>query len=46
VEITLDSGKEVSNIEKHGVSLADASGFEWDEAVYGLTSGMVMASSA
>lgn len=29
----IDSGKDVSNIEKHGVSLADASGFEWDEVV-------------
>ena len=33
MEITFDSGKDVSNIEKHGVSLADASGFKWDEAV-------------
>ena len=47
MEITFDSGKDVSNIEKHGVSLADASGFEWDEAVIWLDQrGMVMASSA
>jgi uncharacterized DUF497 family protein len=33
MEVTFDPRKDASNIEKHGVPLADASGFEWDEAV-------------
>lgn len=33
MEVTFDPRKDASNIEKHGISLADASGFEWDEAV-------------
>lgn len=33
MDITFDPTKDASNIEKHGVSLAVASGFEWDEAV-------------
>lgn len=33
MEVTFDPRKDASNIEKHSVSLADASGFEWDEAV-------------
>ncbi|MGH8475843.1 MAG: BrnT family toxin [Methylococcales bacterium] len=31
--ITFDPAKNATNIEKHGVSLGDASEFEWDEAV-------------
>jgi uncharacterized DUF497 family protein len=31
--ITFDPSKDASNIEKHRVSLAEASGFEWNEAV-------------
>ncbi|NDU79956.1 MAG: BrnT family toxin [Ferrovum sp.] len=31
--ITFDSVKDAKNREKHGVSLADAAGFEWDDAV-------------
>ena len=34
MEITFDPAKNAKNIEKHdGVSLAEAMGFEWDEAV-------------
>ncbi len=33
MEITFDSVKDLKNREKHGVSLADATGFEWDDAV-------------
>jgi len=33
MQITFDTNKDKANIEKHGVSLADASGFEWDDAV-------------
>lgn len=33
MEVTFDPRKDASNIEKHGVSLADVSGFEWDAAV-------------
>ena len=34
MEITFDPAKNAKNIEKHdGVSLAEAIGFEWDEAV-------------
>ncbi len=32
-KITFDSAKNVINIAKHGVSLADAMGFEWGDAV-------------
>ena len=32
MEITFDPDKNVKNIEKHGVSLADAEAFEWDSA--------------
>lgn len=28
-----DPGKDESNLDKHGLSLADADGFEWDTAV-------------
>jgi uncharacterized protein len=31
--VTFDPAKDASNVKKHGVSLVDASGFEWDEAV-------------
>ena len=33
MNITFNPNKDASNIEKHGVSLMDASGFEWNEAV-------------
>lgn len=33
MNITFDTDKDAKNAIKHGVSLADASGFEWDEAV-------------
>lgn len=34
MNITFDITKDAKNIEKHdGVSLAEAAGFEWDEAV-------------
>lgn len=33
MEISFDPTKDAGNIEKHGVSLAEASGFEWDEAI-------------
>ena len=33
MEILFDPAKDASNIEKHGVSLADMLEFEWDEAV-------------
>lgn len=33
MEITFDSAKDTSNVRKHGVSLALASDFEWDEAL-------------
>ncbi|MDO9011744.1 MAG: BrnT family toxin [Gallionella sp.] len=33
MNITFDPSKDAINIDKHGVSLVDASGFEWDEAV-------------
>ena len=33
VNITFDSDKDASNVAKHGVSLADAVGFEWETAV-------------
>jgi uncharacterized DUF497 family protein len=32
MNITFDPTKNVKNIEKHGVSLADVAGFEWDSA--------------
>ena len=32
MHITFDTNKDKANIEKHGISLAAASGFEWDEA--------------
>jgi uncharacterized DUF497 family protein len=33
MEITFDLAKDTSNIAKHGVSLAEATGLEWDEAI-------------
>jgi uncharacterized DUF497 family protein len=33
MNITFDPSKDARNIAKHGVSLVDASGFEWNEAV-------------
>ena len=33
MEITFDPAKDAINSEKHDVSLANAAGFEWDEAV-------------
>jgi uncharacterized DUF497 family protein len=33
MEIAFDTAKDTRNIEKHGVSLADAKAFEWDSAV-------------
>ncbi len=33
MEITFNPDKDAQNIEKHGVSLADAGAFEWDSAV-------------
>lgn len=33
MDITYDTAKNESNIEKHGVSLAAAADFEWDEAM-------------
>ena len=33
MEISFDPAKDVANIEKHGVSLSDASGFEWETAL-------------
>lgn len=33
MHITFDTNKDKANIEKHGISLAAASGFEWDDAV-------------
>ena len=33
VNITFDPAKDAKNTAKHGVSLVDAVGFEWDEAV-------------
>ena len=33
MKITFDPAKDSVNIEKHGVSLAHAAGFEWDEAM-------------
>jgi uncharacterized DUF497 family protein len=33
MNITFDPAKDATNITKHGVSLADAVGFEWDEAI-------------
>ena len=31
--ITFDSTKDANNSKKHGVSLGQAAGFEWDEAI-------------
>jgi len=33
MEITFDPAKDLSNQRKHGVSLADAEAFEWDDAL-------------
>lgn len=33
MEITFDLAKDASNRAKHGVSLADAAGLEWDSAL-------------
>lgn len=34
MKISFDHAKDVANTSKHGVSLADAAGFEWDGAIY------------
>jgi len=33
MNVTFDPAKDAVNLAKHGVSLADAAGFEWDAAV-------------
>lgn len=33
MDVTLDPAKDAVNLAKHGVSLSDAVGFEWDAAV-------------
>lgn len=33
MDVTLDLAKDAVNLAKHGVSLSDAVGFEWDTAV-------------
>lgn len=33
MDVTLDPAKDAVNLAKHGVSLSDAVGFEWDTAV-------------
>ena len=33
MNVTFDRAKDAANVAKHGVSLTDASGFEWDTAV-------------
>ncbi len=33
MDITFDPAKDAANVAKHGVSLAEAGGFEWDDAV-------------
>jgi uncharacterized protein len=34
MQIVFDPNKDFTNKEKHGVSLADGSDFEWDEALF------------
>lgn len=33
MDVTFDLAKDSANLAKHGVSLADTAGFEWDTAV-------------
>jgi len=33
MDVTFDSAKDAANLVKHGFSLLDAAGFEWDTAV-------------
>ena len=33
MEVTFNVAKDTSNIAKHGVSLAEAEAFEWDDAL-------------
>lgn len=33
MKVTFDPAKDAANLVKHGVSLVDAMGFEWDSAV-------------
>lgn len=33
MKITFDPTKDTANVSKHGISLADAAGFEWDSAL-------------
>ena len=33
MNVTFDRAKDAANVAKHGVSLTDASGFQWDTAV-------------
>ncbi len=33
MDVTFDSAKEAANLAKHGCSLLDAVGFEWEAAV-------------
>lgn len=33
MRVTFDPAKDAANLEKHGISLLDAMGFEWDTAL-------------
>ncbi|MBS7348718.1 MAG: BrnT family toxin [Comamonas sp.] len=33
MNITYDSAKDAANLAKHGISLAEAAGFEWESAI-------------